>query len=196
MLQRLALLLEILAIINMINLIPNQEKKKMVTSFYFRLGVLSLYMLSISLFIAILALLPAYLFSNSKNKIASQKLEIKMNESIPVFDKETGQIIKEISDKLKIIEDAQKNKFSVSEKVINAVFAKKSSSIKITQISYENNSATEKKIRISGSAPSREILLAFRKALEGDTSFKSVDLPISNFVKGANLQFFLTLTPA
>ena len=56
-------------------------------------------------------------------------------------------------------------------------------SIKITEISYQNNSQTGEIIKISGKAPSREVLLSFRRALEDDAAFSKVDLPISNFCK-------------
>lgn len=179
----------------MINLIPNQEKKTMIKGFYYRLTVLALLMLCFCILVAIIALLPAYFFSNSKNNIASGRLEAQKKESMPLFDQETSLIIADINTKLNLIESAQKNKFLVSEKVISAIFAKKISSIKITEISYQNIPSTDKKIIISGTAPARETLLLFRRALEDDTSFKKVDLPISNFVKGSDIQFSLTLTP-
>jgi len=50
-------------------------------------------------------------------------------------------------------------------------------------------------VSIEGIAPSREILLAFRRLLENDPLFKSVDLPISNFIKGSNIRFNLNLIP-
>ncbi len=180
----------------MINLIPNQEKKKMVKGFYFRLAMLSLWMLCIPLLIALLVLLPSYFFSNYKNNLATKKLETQKAEQVPLFDQETTAIIQDINTKLKLIEGVQKNNFLVSEKVINSIFVKNISSIKITQISYEDDSINGKKIRISGTAPSREVLLAFRQSLENDKAFKGVDLPISNFVKGSNIQFYLSLIPS
>ena len=65
--------------------------------------------------------------------------------------------------------------------------------IKINQISYENNLLKGKIINIKGSAVSRERLLLFRLAFENDANFKDVDLPISNFIKGSNIQFNLSL---
>ncbi|MDE2399535.1 MAG: hypothetical protein KGL67_00775 [Patescibacteria group bacterium] len=179
----------------MINLIPNQEKKKMIKGFYYRLTILSLLMLSVSIFIAILSLMPAYFFSSSRNNIANQKLEIQKKELLPLVDQQTSVIINDINKKLTLVEKAEKNKYSVSERVINAIFLKKISSIKITQITYQNNLLDGKKINISGTAPSREVLLLFRQALEEDPSFKSVNLPISNFVKGSDIQFYLSLIP-
>jgi|SRR3989338_1457901 len=180
----------------MINLIPNQEKKKMIKDFYYRLTVVFLVMLCVSLFIAMLALLPAYLLSVAKNNIAEEKLETQKNEIAPPFNQETLAMMADLNLKLSLIENAEKDKFSVSEKVINAVLLKKIPSIKITRISYEDDSLKGKKISINGTAPSREILLSFRQALENDTSFQEVDLPISNFVKGFNIEFYLNLIPS
>ncbi len=180
----------------MINLIPNQEKKKMAMDFYYRLAVLSVLMLCAVVFVAVLALLPAYLLSNSKSNIALQRLELQKAETAPFFNEETREIIKETNKKLDIIETAQSNKFSVSEKVINAILKEKISGIKIAQIAYENNTIEGKKIRISGTAPSRDVLLLFRKTLESSEAFKNVDLPISNFVKGSNIEFYISLIPA
>lgn len=179
----------------MINLIPNQEKKKMIRGFYYRLTVLILTMLSLSLFIAICALLPSYFLSYSKKNISIQKLEAQKAKSTPLFDQETSMVIKDLSSKINLLENIKNNKFSVSEKIIKTIILKKVPSIKITQISYENNLPEGKKVSIRGTAPSREVLLLFRKALEGGPSFRSVDLPISNFVKGFNIQFYLSLIP-
>jgi len=180
----------------MINLIPNEEKKRMVRGFYFRLSVLLLFMLCLGIFIAILSILPAYFLSSSKRSIAEQKLAVQKAEAVTLSDQETGDVLKDINTKLSVIEIAAKNKFLISEEVINAILSKKVSTIKITKISYEDGGAKGRKISVEGTALSRDVLLAFRKALESNPSFKSVDLPISNFVKGSNIQFYLNITPA
>ena len=76
------------------------------------------------------------------------------------------------------------------------IILKKMSNIKITDISYENDPLKGRKVSIEGNAPSREILLLFRRALEDDVLFKQVDLPISNFVKGSDIKFYLNLIPS
>jgi Tfp pilus assembly protein PilN len=180
----------------MINLIPNQEKKKMMRGFYYRLATLFLAMLVVCSLVAIVAILPSYFFSISKNNIAQEKLRIQKREVMPSFDQETLAVIKDLNNKLALVEKAEQNKFNVSEKVINAVILKKIDSVKITEISYSNDVDKGKSISLQGTAPSREILLLFRRALEDDPLFKNVNLPISNFVKGSNIQFYLTLTPS
>jgi hypothetical protein len=98
------------------------------------------------------------------------------------------------------VERRKRENFSVSDKVINGIVLRKVPSIKITQILYENNEVDggvkDKKISISGIAPNREVLLAFRRSLEDDVLFQQVNLPISNFVKGSNIKFFMTLVPS
>ena len=184
----------------MINLIPKEEKKKIIKNFYYRLTVLFLVMGSVSFLIAFMAILPSYFLVSGKDNIIKIKIENQKNEPILLPDQQTLAMIKDLNSKLVLIENAWNNDFTVSQKVINAIILKKMSSIKITDISYENNSEANssegRKVSIQGEAPSREVLLLFRQALEDSSAFKQVDLPISNFVKGSNIQFYLSLIPA
>jgi uncharacterized membrane protein len=180
----------------MINLIPKEEKKKMTIDFYYKILVLFFVMAGLSALVALVAILPAYFLSSMKYSLANAKLETQKGEPLPQEGEQTIAAIKDINNKLSLVENAEKNKFPLSVKVINAVLLEKISNIEITEISYENNSVSGKKISITGTAPSREVLLLFREALENSSSFKSVDLPISNFVKGSNIQFYLNLIPA
>ncbi len=180
----------------MINLIPNQEKKKMTKDFYIRLLSLCFIMLSTCIFLASLLLLPSYFFSSYKNNTAKDKLGMQNSGEIPTFNKEASAIIEDINSKMNILEKSNKSKFLVSEKIIQNILLKKPQNIQITQVSYDDHVTAGKKISISGVALSRDALLSFRKSLEDSSMFKTIDLPISNFVKGANIQFYLTLVPA
>jgi hypothetical protein len=132
--------------------------------------------------------------------LLEEKLELQRNEPVPVPDQETLAAIEDTNKKLDLIEGSPAAQFIFSQKVINAILEKKMPSIKITGIAYENSFneelGQEQEVSIRGFAPSREALLLFREALEDSPNFKSVDLPISNFVRGANIQFYLTLTPS
>jgi hypothetical protein len=180
----------------MINLIPKEEKKRMTMDFYYKIFVLFFIMAGLSVLVALVAILPAYFLSSVKYSLVNTKLETQKGEPLPQEGEQTIAMIKDINNKLSLVENAEKNKFPPSVKVINAVLLEKRSDIEITKISYENNPVSGKKISITGTAPSREVLLLFREALENSPSFKSVDLPISNFVKGSNIQFYLNLIPA
>ncbi len=179
----------------MINLTPKEEKKRMTTDFYFRTTVLFLMIMGSCLLVLFVAILPAYFFSSMRNVLAETKLEIQKLEPMTLLGEQSLSIIKDINKKLDLVENSEKNRFLPSVKVINSILLKKRPDVKITQILYENDVIKGKKISITGTAQSREVLLLFRRALEDSANFKSVDLPISNFVKGSNIQFYLNLIP-
>lgn len=180
----------------MINLIPNEEKKRKVRDFYFRLLVTFFTVFGFSIFIASFAILPAYFLSSVKENITNNKLEIQKKEPVPLLDQKTLDSVNDLKDKLNLIEKTKTSKYLLSQKIINEILLEKMAEIKITQILYENNPVQGKKISIQGTAPSREVLLLFRQALEDNPTFKSIDLPISNFIKGSNIQFYLSLIPS
>jgi len=180
----------------MINLIPNQEKKRKVKDFYFRLVVVCFFVLGFCFLVAFVSILPSYFLSSVNKNLVNKKLEMQKNEPVPLIDQNSLATIEGLNKKLSLIEKAEKNKYFVSQKIINEIILKKTSDIKIEQIFYENSISGGKKISIRGVSPSRERLLLFRRALEDDATFKKVDLPISNFVKGSNIEFSLTLIPS
>lgn len=180
----------------MINLIPNEEKKQMIRDFYLRLVIVFFITLSASVIIATINMLPAYFLVSTKNNVINEKLVTQQNEPLPLLSQETVSTSKNINAKLDLISNANKNKFLVSKRVIDEILSKKLPDIRITQITYQNSLSTGALISINGIAPSRERLLNFRLALEADTNFKKVDLPISNFIKGSDIQFSLNLIPS
>lgn len=180
----------------MINLIPNEEKKKKVRDFYLRFLIVCLFVLSFSMFLAFLMLLPSYFISSVKKNFANDQLTTQKTKPTPEINQEILSQIADLDSRLTLIENAGKNKYIVSVEVVNKIVLKKMPDIKINQISYQNSSISGKIIRIYGTAGSRERLLLFRKALEDDTAFKKVDLPISNFVKGSNISFYLSIIPS
>lgn len=177
----------------MINLIPKEEKKKMIVDFYYRLATLFTVALNLCVLIALISILPAYFISSMKNSSINTKLENKKSEPLLSLEEESLALTKDIDSQLALVKKFEKNKFRLSVNVINAIILKKRYNIKITQILYENDKIKGKKISITGAAPSREVLLSFRKALEDDPTFKNVVLPISNFVKGSDINFFISL---
>jgi hypothetical protein len=178
----------------MINLIPIKDRKEATKDFYFRFFTLFFVALSFSVLIASIVLLPSYFFSLVKKSSANTKLEMQKKEPVPLLDQETLLIIENLKNKLNLIEKAELDKFYVSQKVISEILFKKMPDIKINSISYEKDPKENKLIKINGLAPNRERLLLFRQILEEDSAFSKVNLPISNFVKGSNIEFYLELT--
>lgn len=178
----------------MINLLPIEEKKNLTKEFNFRVVSFYFFTVAICFLIGAIALLPSYFFFSLKETIASNKLEAIKALPLPVSDKENTNIIKDTNKKITTIENTEKTQFSVLDKVINEIISKKMPDIKLNFISYNIDKEGVKQITLKGIAPDRERLLVFRRALENDTLFSKVDLPISNFIKGSNIDFNMNVT--
>ena len=178
----------------MINLIPNKEKKLKKRDFYIRLLIVFFVVMSIAFILVSILIMPYYLFSLQKKNLADEKLQALKDIPLPQFDKNTQNLVKDIDSKLNLIEKVEKDRFLVSERIIDEIILNKMPDIKITQISYDDG-AKGKSVNIKGKAPSRDRLFLFRLALENNANFEKVDLPISNFIKGTNLEFDINLIP-
>ncbi len=176
----------------MINLLPVEEKKKIARDYRFRVLIFYFYAFGAFLAVATVSLLPSYFLSSLKERLTAQKLEILKSLPVSEPDQATLDAIKDVNAKIAIINGAEKSKFLVLENAVDEVILRKMPDIKITSIDYEKKDGV-KGINLHGLAPNRERLLLFRQALEEDKAFSSVDLPISNFVKGANIDFSLNL---
>jgi len=151
----------------MINLIPNKEQKIMVKDFYLRLIIVILFALSFIVFIALVVLLPSYFISSVNVDVSNEKLDIKNIEEIKKTSQNTIFIISSFDKQLSLIEEANSNKFLISEKIIKEIILKKTSNIKINQIIFED-SEDGKTVGIRGTASSRERLLFFHRSLKND----------------------------
>jgi hypothetical protein len=177
----------------MINLIPNEEQKNITKGFFLRLVVVFIFLFSFCLIATLIIFVPSYLISINKERIAKNKLEIQKNETIPQLDQNSLTLIKDLDNKLKIIENSDLNKFNISENIIDQIILNKMPDIKINRFSFVQDIVEGKKVSIYGTAPSRERLLLFKKALESSSYFLRVDLPVSNFIKGSDINFYLSL---
>ena len=180
----------------MINLIPNHEKKKKMKDFYFRFTIVLFILLGFCALVGAASLLPTLFLSGLERNLAHTKLLAQKNEPPTLADRNLSETVTDLDRKLKLVESAAAGRYLVSQRVIRAITLRKMSDIQITRIAFENSPVNGKQVDLSGLAPSRERLLLFRQALENDTAFQKVDLPISNFVKGSNIQFSLSLTPS
>ena len=153
-------------------------------------------MLSFAILIGAISLLPAYFYSSEKNSIVNTKLTEQKNTEPPIVGEQPVATVSDINNKLTLVENAEKNSFPISEKVIDAIVAEKTSEIQIIQFTYQDDPILGKQIGLLGIALTREALLAFEQTLKSDPDFKNVNLPISSFVKDSNIEFNMTLNPS
>lgn len=179
----------------MLELLPNSQKKSVKREYFLRLLAVVLLLLSIVGILSLVSLSPSYFLSVEKEGIVSQtfeKLE-KSNKSI-TEDKMLQSDIKNSQEMLILLKPPEKL-ISIND-LISKIIDKKNSSIRIDEIvatSYKNN---QYQILLKGNSESRDILKSFVENLKNSGLFESVDLPISNFTKIADIDFDITLKTA
>ena len=180
----------------MINLLSIEEKKRIARDARFRIFIVYFYVIGFCFLIAGISLSPVYILASVQENLANQRWAAVQQLPVSQPDKETMAAIKDINTKISVIQEIEKSKFLVLENAFDEVVKQKMPDIKLSSISFSKDADGKRQITLEGLAPNRERLLLFRQALEADTHFASVDLPISNFVKGANINFTLSLTLA
>ena len=177
----------------MINLLPPQEKEKILLERKKRV-VLNLLILILFFFLClILALVPIKIYLRSQVK--SQEF------FLAEIQKETGQTeIKDLRKKIDLInstltnlDNFYKNKVYFSEilEKISEILPEK---IYLNTLSITFSSAEKKEERVinvsfSGFAPNREVLFEFKEILEKETNFEKIFFPPENWVKRTNINF-------
>lgn len=177
----------------MINLLPLSEKKKILTEYRLRLGVVSVFAVA-GLVLASLALLgPSYFLSISKHTLVSSDLA--RLEAAHVGVPQAGDAVTEIkvvNKKVDIFLKTEKVPHLVFSETILKIIATKGAQVKIIGFMYDAVPDRER-VTLSGVAASRDSLAQFVEALKKDTTFTTVTLPISSYVKSTDIDFSIVL---
>lgn len=174
----------------MANLLPALYKKDVRREYKFRRIVVGIVLLAALMLIATAFLVPSYIVSSAKHAIVSQEIDALKGG---LTQEQTNTLKKTVDDTNQKIKLLSRNikKTSVYDTLLS-VIDEKTSAVKIHGIVYSVDSQGER-VSVSGVARDRQSLLAFTKALEANTEFEKVDLPISNFVKEENIDFSLSI---
>ena len=178
----------------MLNLLPEKQKKIVVTQYWLRVSITVLFSLIIVLLIAIAFLAPTFIYSKDRTVQLEEQSLILENEA-----RESGRI--ELSEDLKRWQmlvkllDASVEKINIAE-TESIIKEKQTLSISIDGLEFyrrENDDKEVSEIKISGIAKDRQSLFEFQNRLKEVEVFESVELPVSNFAANINIDFMLTV---
>ena len=168
----------------------------MAKRFFWRILVMSFTVSALAIMIGSFALVPSHLLSSVKQRLITERLNLQSHMAVPEGSRDTLLISKELNHKFDLIDYARDNEFLVSQEIIKKIVSHKTNEIRITQIAFSEENTGVREASIRGNALTRDGLLFFSRSLESEPAFSNVNLPISNFIRGTNIQFFITLTPA
>ncbi len=175
----------------MFNLLPSHQKKLLHREYTTRVIVVALAMGSISSLVLFLSLLPAYSLSRSKANFSKEQVA-EMKKSLSGEKIENRASFDTIQKLNAAVKQAMVN--SPVNEIVTLILKYKTSDITISGFDLSGVQATGRSVTISGVAPTRESLLAFRKSLEKEKTFKNINVPDSNFQKNKDIVFTVSFS--
>lgn len=177
----------------MINLLPPQHKKEILKEeklkLIFILGVLA--WLFLVVFVLFLSFIKIYSAGKTENqKILAERAKISLEASGAQNLEEEIKLINQKLVKLNNFyqEQADLTKFisNVSDILPKGLYL---TSLSSNALSQEDNKFL---IYLAGLAPTRQLLLEFKKNLDAHSEFSEVDFPPLNWLKAENINFTVT----
>lgn len=175
------------------NLLTKTEKEILKKGLRLRFIIVGMYLLSFSLLLGFVTLLPAYFLmkeSLSRPEVQNSTRDLNENSAKEILD-----LPVKIDLRLKIL---QSNLMSLSAtdafyKITNQLSGK----IVLNSILFSRDKEYKEKrgihILISGIALNRDSLMSFSKLLKESNFFSLVDIPVSSLTKEKDLPFFINL---
>jgi len=176
----------------MFNLLPENLKSFIRSEYKMRRLVLALFFVILIELSLLIFLFPTWLESGARERAVVKQSDL-ASESLKNSDiNPATSVIKDTNIKLSVLNTALN--YPELTPLVDKILDQKTSSISVTQITYNTVSTSTASITLSGVSKTRESLVAFVKKLQDTNSFKKVDLPISNLAKDKNIEFSLNLS--
>lgn len=176
----------------MFELLPKNQKKELKREYFLRILTVILFLFFVIGILSLVSISPSYFLSLEKEKIvAKQFAEMEKLRNTNESDKESQSEIKKFKELNSFLKPPEKIVL-IGDLVANIV-NDKSQGIKIHNISVNSYKKEKYQVIIKGNASSRDILKLFVENLKEGGMFESVDLPISNFMKVTDIDFYITL---
>lgn len=174
----------------MINLLPENNKKQLLTEYHYRVIVVALIAVIAVIIIGITLLVPSYVLSSLQQEASRQTIAGANSTNVAEHKKLLDQL-NAIKRTLKAIDEPQHMPLAPTV-FFTTIVNDKLSAITITSFNYTLGDKST--ASIVGHANTREDLQAFAEKLKNDPTFSAVNLPISIFAKDKDLSFTITLT--
>jgi len=174
-----------------INVLPEDVKRRIKNNYWKRFTIMILNILSISIVLATLLLFPSYFFSKEKENLAEVRLET-FNINNPELSKNnTEEVIMGINSKLDIL--AKQSKTNISSGVIAGLLSSRPQGVSFNQIIFNKRTDGVFVMEVYGLASDRNTLKSLKTNLENNPLFDQIDLPISNFIESKNINFKISM---
>ena len=175
----------------MSNLLPPQDKKRLLLEYDIRLLAVFLFLLLFTGLLASTFLLPSYFISQSK--AASIERQSELLKRAITFRESDLSVASLVTTKQKLGGLSAIESKTPHIEVIGAIVRSTDSSVTVDALYYTKNADGSAELKLTGRALSRVALISFSDRLKKEPLFEQVDLPVSNLARDANIIFSITL---
>lgn len=175
----------------MYNLLPPKEQKA--TILEYRLRVLSLSLVAVSLILLFMSILtiPSYYAVAQKKVFLQSQYDTIHKSMLSKTDPSVAKSLRAAKDKMTLVQPFLL--VNAPSTVVTKVLAYRTSGIVLTSFRTEPDAQHVRQVTLYGRASDRQTLLDFSKRLEREKAFSAVVLPVSNFQKSTNIDFTIQL---
>lgn len=174
----------------MINLIPPEARRRIVTEYWVRVVTAWLFLLAVAATVVGALLLPAYVLVTSQVRSSATEAD---SARARVGDHDTTtKVLDAAGEEARLIAaSAQEPQLTHVIEMIEELIP---SGVEATAYTLARQTGAVAPVLVRGTADTRTGLAAFRDALLGHPRIAKVDLPISNFAKDRDISFTVTIT--
>lgn len=178
----------------MINLLPPQEKAKLLSLRREKLAVIlgSVALIALVCLVLVLLSLRFYVLAND---LYYQGVLHDIEKQYQVSQEATTkEHVKKYNSELVMASAFYKNQKYISDGLNGLLQVKRPVGLYFTNISMDNEATTKKmKLTVAGVSPTRDGLIAFKDALIASPQFNNVYFPPEAWVKPTNVVFYVTM---
>jgi len=171
----------------MLSFLPKKNKQTLLLEYKLRITTAISFFVCVLFIIALVGLLPSYLNEKVQTDTFRAQFEGKgTDQDKTVIERKLSNsvLVEYLAKEIKIF--SSKESFS---SVISQIINEKQSNVSISRFSLN-----EKSVSISGVADTRGDLIIFQRALQNNSLFSDVNLPISDITKNIDASFTMDIT--
>ena len=178
----------------MLNILPTEEKKKILTEYRLRLVVVVTFAVTALILANLVLLVPSYILSVAKYNSLSESLATQQSkQGLSGQESAIDAQVLAVNKQIKLLEQqSQTGTLSPSDMILR-IIERKGTGIKIQGFDYDVTGNVGRVV-ITGVAADRDSLARFADTLKGDSAFSNIDLPVSSYVQKVNIDFSIVAT--
>jgi hypothetical protein len=174
----------------MINLLPPDYKRELVKEYRLRLVAVVLTLIASALSIGVLFTIPSFFVVYSQERLL--KKEQQAQNFATKNDTTDIERALQASDRRVSLLESRYNRLILAD-ILGLILEKKNAGITLTSFQYEYGQGGIVTLVLMGVAQTREGLVSFEHALEGEQKISSVQLPISDLAASVDIEFTMNL---